>query len=141
MRGATLLAAEVGFTATVAVPDMDVFWVEVAVTVTFVAADTIGAVKSPEDDIWPAFVLQVTVVLKLPVPITVAEHWLVWPEVTVAGEHDAVTDVMVVEPPPPLLLPPHAAISMTVPIASRIASLRTIFSPSADIAGLDAGWN
>jgi hypothetical protein len=27
--------------------------------------------------------------------VTVAEHWLVWPDETVEGKHDAVTDVMV----------------------------------------------
>jgi hypothetical protein len=98
-----------------------------------------GAVKRPADDICPPLVVQVTVELKFPVPMTVAEHWLVWPEVTIEGEHDDVTDVMVdVLPLPPLLLlPPQAAISMTLPNESRIASLRTALSPSADVAGLD----
>jgi hypothetical protein len=147
MRGATLFADAIGFTATVAVPDLVVSCVEVAVTVTFVAAETMGAVKRPEDDIWPAFVVHVTVELKFPVPMTVAEHWLVWPDGTVEGEHDAVTDVMVdvlpPPPPPPLLLPlpPQAAMSTTLPNASRIASLRTALSPSADVAGLDALWH
>ena len=95
MRGATLLAACVGFTATAAIPDFVVSCVEVAVTVTLVVEDTMGAVKSPRDDICPALALHVTVELKFPVPMTVAEHWLVWPDVTVDGEQDAVTDVMV----------------------------------------------
>ena len=90
-----MFADEVGFTATVAVPDLVVSWVEVAVTVTFVAEETIGAVRSPVDDTWPAFVVQVTVGMGLFVPITAAEHWLVWPDVIVEGEHDAVTEVMV----------------------------------------------
>jgi hypothetical protein len=137
MIGATLFADEVGFTTTVAVPDLVVSCVEVAVTVTLVAAETMGAVNRPEEDICPAFALQVTAELKFPVPMTVAEHWLVWPDVTVLGEHDAVTDVMVVVPPL-LLPPPQAAISMRLPIATRIASLRTIFSPSAYVADLDA---
>ena len=48
----------------------------------------------------------------MPVPDTVAEHWLVWPVWTLAGLHEAVTDVIVgdcgggVLPLPPL---PQAA--------------------------------
>ena len=95
IMGATLLADEVGFTATIAVPDLVASCVEVAVIVTFVAEDTRGAVKRPEDDMWPAFVLHVTVEVKFPVPMTVAEHWLVCPDWTVEGEHDAVTNVIV----------------------------------------------
>jgi hypothetical protein len=91
--GATLFTAVVGVTITTAVPDLVVSWVEVAVTVTLVGEETVGAsVRRPDDDIWPAVVLQVTVELKLPVPMTVAMHWLSWPEVTVEREHDAVTD-------------------------------------------------
>ena len=36
---------------------------------------------------------QVTEVLKLPVPTTLAEHWLVWPVVRSDGEHVTLTDV------------------------------------------------
>jgi hypothetical protein len=111
------------------------------VIVTEAVEDTAGAVNRPEDDICPALALHVTVELKFPVPMTVAEHWLVWPDVTVNGEHDAVTDVMVDMPPPPPPLPPQAAMSTTLPNASRIASLRTALSPSADVAGLDALWH
>jgi hypothetical protein len=111
------------------------------VIVTEVVEDTVGAVNRPEDDICPALALHVTVELKLPVPVTVAEHWLVWPDVTVEGEHDTVTDVTVDVLPPPPLLPPQAAISATPPNASRIASLRTALSPLADVAGLDALWH
>jgi hypothetical protein len=46
----------------------------------------------------PALADHVTAVLKLPVPFTVAEHWLVWvvcPACRVVGLHDALTDVTV----------------------------------------------
>jgi hypothetical protein len=126
-----------GFTVMVVVPSLVVSCVEVAVIVTGMVDDTVGAVNKPEEDICPALALQVTAELKFPVPVTVAEHWLVWPDVTVEGEHEAVTDVMVdVLPPPPL--PPQAAINTKLPIANRIASLRTALSPSADVTGLDA---
>jgi len=36
-----------------------------------------GAVRTPDAEIEPAVALQVTDELKLPVPVTVAEHWLV----------------------------------------------------------------
>ncbi len=91
--GTTLFAACVGFTITVAVPDLVESCVEVAVTVTFVGEDTIGAVSSPEDETCPALVLQLT--LKFPVPMTAAEHWLVWPDWTVVGEHVTVTELIV----------------------------------------------
>jgi hypothetical protein len=45
--------------------------------------------------------------LKLPVPATVAEHWLVWPICTLVGEQETVTDeiagdwVRFVRVPPP----------------------------------------
>jgi hypothetical protein len=108
------------------------------VIVTEVVEDTVGAVNEPEEDICPALALHVTVVVKFPVPMTVAEHWLVCPDVMVDGEQESVTEVIVDDPP---LLPPQAAISMKLPIASRIASLRTAFSPLADVAGLDALWH
>jgi hypothetical protein len=126
--GATLLADWVGFTVTVAVPNLVGSWVDVAVTVTFVVEETTGAVSRPADEIWPTLAAQVTVEAKFPVPITVAEHWLVWPDWTVEGEHDAVTDVIVVVGLLLLLLllpPPQATISATFPIASKTPSFRT----------------
>jgi hypothetical protein len=48
---------------------------EVAVIVTDPAV--LGAVNTPEVDTVPAEALQVTKVLKLPVPCTAAEHWSV----------------------------------------------------------------
>src|SRR5271167_5119940 len=144
MIGATLFAAAIAVTVSVAVPDLVESWVEVAVTVADVLPLTImGAVSRPDAEICPVLVVHVTAELKFPVPMTVAEHWLVWPDCTVEGEHDAVTNVMVpVLPPPPLLLPPpQAAISTRLPITSRIPKLRTTPSPSVDIAGLDALWH
>ena len=84
-----------GFTITVAVPDFDESCVEVAVIVTGVVEGTTGAVKSPDVEIVPTLALHVTAELKLPAPITDAEHWLVWPDWTVEGEHDTVTEVIV----------------------------------------------
>jgi hypothetical protein len=60
---------------TVAVPDLLVSCVEVAVMVT--CSDVTppdGAVNKPEAEIVPALAAHVTPELKLPVPITVAEH-------------------------------------------------------------------
>jgi len=56
-------------------PDFVVSCVEVAVTVT--GSDTLpplGAVNKPEAEIDPLLAVHVTAELKLPVPITVAEH-------------------------------------------------------------------
>ena len=69
-----------GFTVTVAVPDLVVSCVEVAVTVTDVIEATIGAVNKPADVIDPALAVHDTAELKLPVPETVAEQVLFWPD-------------------------------------------------------------
>jgi hypothetical protein len=72
--GWTFLACA-GFTVTVALPDLLVSWVEVAVIVTgSEVTPPGGAVNKPELEIVPALADQVTLELKLPVPITVAEH-------------------------------------------------------------------
>jgi hypothetical protein len=59
----------------VALPDLLASWVEVAV---IVASNEVtppgGAVNKPELEIVPAVADQDTLELKLPVPITVAEH-------------------------------------------------------------------
>ncbi len=138
MSGATLPPAAGGFTVTLAVPDTLVFCVEVAVTVTDVIVVTEGAVNKPAEEIVPALAVHVTAVLKLPVPLTVAEHWLVPPELTVVGEQLTVTDVTVEPDDPPL--PPQATITIMLPNTSNSPNLRTItrLSPSADIAGLNA---
>lgn len=120
-----MLLDEVGFTVTVAVPETLVFWVEVAVTVTVCVEVTVGAVSKPELEIEPVLALQVTAVLKLPVPPTMAEHWLVPPELTVEGEQLTWTEVTVEEEDPPLL--PQAAIHITLPSKHNNPKLRTIF--------------
>jgi hypothetical protein len=76
MIGCTLLGGgPSGFTVTVAVPNLLVSCVEVAVIVT--CSDTTppdGAVNKPELEMVPALAIQVTPELKAPVPITVAKH-------------------------------------------------------------------
>lgn len=76
----------------------------------------------------PADALQVTLWLKLPVPETVAVHWLVPPEVTVEGEQLTLTPVMVelFEVPPP---PPQAAIQKTFTATNKSANLRNMMAP------------
>ena len=73
--------------------------------------------------------LQVTAVLKLPVPLTFAEHWLVPPEVMVDGEQLTLTPVILeaVDPPP---LPPQAASHITQTTASNKRTLRAMMSLS-----------
>ena len=101
--GCTLFACCAGFTVTVAAPDLLVSWVEVAVIVTCsVVTPPEGAVNKPELEMVPALAVQVTPELKFPVPITVAEHWLVCPYRMVEGEQVTVTEVIVDDPPPPL---------------------------------------
>jgi hypothetical protein len=76
-----------------AVPDFEVSSVLVAVTVTLAAAA--GAVNSPAELMDPPDTLQVTAVLKLPVPCTVALHCDVAPVVTVEGEQATDTEEIV----------------------------------------------
>src|SRR5664280_1771593 len=85
--GCTLLVCCAGFTVTVAVPALLLSWVEVAVIVTWSdVTPPDGAVNKPEAEIVPALATHVTPELKFPVPITVAEHWLVWQHWRVEGE-------------------------------------------------------
>jgi len=67
-------------TITVADAFSAVFWVEVAVIVMDVLPETTGAVKTPVAVMEPAVAIQTTVVLKVPVPVTVAVHWIIWPD-------------------------------------------------------------
>jgi hypothetical protein len=90
---------------------------------------TWGALSNPEEEIDPAVVLQVTDVLKLPVPLTFAEHWLVPPELTVDGEQEALTPVIEVEVEPPPL-PPQAANQSTQTTANSNPILRAMTSLS-----------
>src|ERR1019366_6078235 len=128
--GCTFPVCCTGFTVNVAVPALLVSWVEAAVT------PPDAAVNKPEAEIVPARAARVTAELKLPVPVTVAEHWLVWPYWMVEGEQLTLTDVIVVGGT--LLPPPQAAISVRLASTSNSPSFCTIVSPLADIAGLDA---
>jgi hypothetical protein len=98
------------------------------VPVTETVEVTCGALSKPEEEIVPALVLQLTAVLKLPVPLTVAEHWLVPPDVMVEGKQLTLTPVIEEdeEPPPP---PPQAAIQSTLATTSNKPSLRTMLPP------------
>ena len=68
-----------------------------------VPGTALGAVYRPDEEMvptvelppWTPPTLQVTAELKLPVPVTVAEHCEVAPVCTEVGVHDAATDVMV----------------------------------------------
>jgi hypothetical protein len=102
------------------VPDALVFWVEVAVITTRVGTETTGAVKSPEELTVPKLAFQVTVVAKVPVPVTTVKHWITWPDWMGAGEQPACTPVTV----DPLLLEPQAAIPI---ITQAATSSRPIF--------------
>ncbi len=57
-----------------AIADLLVFCVDVAVMVTSVGTETTGAVKMPEELMVPAFAFQVTVMAKVPVPVTMVKH-------------------------------------------------------------------
>jgi hypothetical protein len=100
---------------------------------------TVVAVNSPDVALMvpPLLALQVTVELKLPVPETVAVHWLVWPDVMAVGLQLEPTSVIVdvVLPPPPL--PPHATESNRQPTAARNPRNRTP-APLLDTADIDA---
>jgi hypothetical protein len=119
--GAILLPLEV-VTVTVAVPATLLFCTDVAVTVTTWLVE--GAVSNPEAEIVPALALQFTEELKLPVPVTVAEHWLVPFGATVAGEQLTPTETTLELPPPPF--PPQAAKPITLATASNSTNLRII---------------
>ena len=100
--------AVTGATVTVVLPLFVASWTEPALMVTVVLVVTTGAVNIPLASMLPEVDPQVTPVLKLPVPVTVAAQLLVWPDSMVVGVHDTVTAVMVevVE----LLPPPQAPI-------------------------------
>jgi hypothetical protein len=121
--GSTLLTV-VGFTVTMVLPDLLESCVDVAVIVTITTALVPGAVNTPEEVMDPALAVQLTTLLKFPVPVTVATHWLVCVGVNVVGLQVTVTAVM----DDPLLLlpfpPPQAAMASTKTRAAKIASVR-----------------
>jgi hypothetical protein len=114
-------------------PNLLVSWVDVAVTVTDVVVETVGAVSRPPVEIEPALADHVTVELKLPVPVKVAEHWLIPPDCTVDGVQLTVTE-LIVDPPLPLL-PPQAAMSAKLPTTISSPTVRTDFSSLDIVSG------
>jgi hypothetical protein len=123
--GCTLLICCAGFTVTVAVPALLVSWIEVAVMVTSkVVSPPGGGLNKPEASIVPALAIHVTPELKLPVPVTLAEHWLVWPNMMVEGEQVTATEMIEDDPPPP-----QAAISDRQASTSNSHSFCTILPP------------
>jgi hypothetical protein len=75
---------------TVAVPTTDGVCTEVAIT--FIDDVLPEGVKTPDEEIVPLEVVQITALEKLPVPRTVAAHWLVCPSpVNEPGEQETLT--------------------------------------------------
>jgi len=83
--------------------------------------------NKPELDMVPALAVQVTAELKFPVPVTVVEHWLVWPYRMVEGEQLTLTDV--IDDDAPLLPPPQAAINPRLASTSNSNNFCTIVLP------------
>lgn len=101
-----------GPTVTVALPFFVGSWTEVAVMVTVALPFTDWAVKTPLPSIVPALEPQETAVLRVPLPVTVAVHWLVCPDCNVVGLQVTLTPVMeelLLEPPPQAGIPKIAA--------------------------------
>ena len=117
--------AVTGVTVTVAEPVFVASWVDVALTVTAVLAVTDSAVKTPFTSTLPAEAPQVTVVTKVPVPVTEAVQELVWPDCSEVGVHDTVTAVMVAVLEPPL----HDTIPRSDNKAKIRARVRKPFPP------------
>lgn len=107
-------------------PVLVVACVDVAVIVTWVVKGTVVAVNNPDVALIVPLPLavQVTVLLKLPVPETDAVHWVVCPAEIEVGLQLAPTRVMV-EVELPLLPPPQATSVRTQHAAARIPRSRT----------------
>jgi hypothetical protein len=124
-------------TVMVVVPVFVESCVEVAVIVTCVLKGTVAAVNRPEAALIvpPVFAVQKTPELKLPVPETVAVHWLVCCDVIDVGEQLAPTKVIVEVVVP--LLPPHADSSARQNTPARIPRIRTP-APLLDLSDIYA---
>src|SRR5271157_409680 len=120
-----------GLIVTIAVPDLEVFCVEVPVMVTVVGDKTTGAVKTPLVLMEPAVAVQVTVVRKVPVPVTAAAHWFCWPDWIGEGKQVTVTPVTV-----DVVVELQAAIHNTIPTTNKSANLRILLVSLPDVAGL-----
>jgi hypothetical protein len=79
-------------TGTLAEPDLPGSSMDVAV---HVAVPALEGVSNPVESIVPSVAVHVTLELKLPVPLTVALHWVGAPTCVLGGLAVTVTDVMV----------------------------------------------
>ena len=117
---AKLAVAGGGSAMTVVEPDLVASCTEVAVTVIGVAEEIEpGGMSRPDADMVPTDADQLTAELKLPVPVTVAEHWLVWLNGIVAGVQATRTEVMVGGASAAPILPPQL-LMMSRPAERRI---------------------
>jgi hypothetical protein len=82
------------FTVTVVEPVFVVSYSAVAVIVTCVSTVTDGAVKTPACVMVPTLADQFTELLYVPVPVTVAEQFVVEDGCTEFGLHEAVTELI-----------------------------------------------
>ena len=119
-------------------PVFVVSWVEVAVMVTCCVNGTELAVKTPPAGVIvpKPLAVQVTALLKLPVPETVEVQVLVCPAVIAVGLQLAPTAV-IVDVVLLLLPPPHATPIRRQPAAAKVARTRTP-SPLLDLADIYA---
>jgi len=131
-------------TVTVAVPDLLVSTVEVALTVKVVAVSPAATVRFPSVilvPVMPPVTVHVTVCAGLLVPVTVAENACVPPFCTLAVEGLTVTLVTVGEPPPPPVTVTAAVPDLlvsTVEVALTVSDVRvsseaTVSFPVASI--------
>lgn len=126
-----------GFTVTLSVPVLVVSWLEMAVTVAVVPIFTAGPVNTPLVSIVPMLAAHVTPVVKVPVPVTVAVHWLVCPDSMVVDVQVTVTAVMVevlLPPPPPQAVMMSSADSARTRARERKPSPMKPYEHSAEAA-------
>lgn len=122
----TVMAVK-GVTVTVALPVFVVSCTDVAVMVTCVLVLTAWPVKTPFWVIVPTLVPHETALLKVPVPVTVAVHWLVWPDSTDVGTQLTLTAeiALLLEPPPPQAAIPKSANKARIRPRTRKPSPKT----------------
>jgi hypothetical protein len=116
-----------GVTVTVALPVLVESWTDVAVIVTLVLVLTACPVKTPFWVIVPTLVPHETALLKVPVPVTVAVHWLVCPDSRDVGAQLTLTAViaLLLEPPPPQAAIPKIASNARIRPRTRKLSPET----------------
>jgi hypothetical protein len=89
----------------------------------------------------PPLAVQLTAELKLPVPDTVAVHWLVEPDAIEVGLQLAPTVVMVAVVLLLLLLPPQAASNIRQHAPTRVPRNRTLSPLLLDLCNIHALWD